>query len=127
MSKIKLGNRPKSFTKTVKFDMLEGGKASIECTFKYRTRTEFGVFIDALVADAGVKPEVAEDKFSMTDLMSQTAGSNAKYLLQVLEAWNLEEDLTLANAQQLADELPAAAAAVMETYRLAVTEGRLGN
>ncbi len=127
MSKIKLGNRPKSFTKNVKFDMLEGGKASVECTFKYRTRTEFGEFIDALVADAGVKTEVTEDKFSMTDLMSQTAGSNAKYLLQVLDAWNLDEDLTLANAQQLADELPAAAAAIMETYRLAVTEGRLGN
>lgn len=127
MSKIKLGNRPKSFTKIVKFDMLEGGKGSIECTFKYRTRTEFGTFIDGLVSDAGVKTDVSDDKFSMSDLMEKTAGSNAKYLLQVLEGWNLDEDLTLANAQQLADELPAAAAAIMETYRMAVTEGRLGN
>lgn len=128
MSKIKLGNRPKSFTKTVKFDMLEGGKATIECTFKYRTRTEFGVFVDELVAAAGVKAEPVEDgQFSMSDLMTKTAGSNAKYLLQVLEAWNLDEDLTQANAQQLADELPGAAAAIMEAYRMAVTEGRLGN
>jgi hypothetical protein len=127
MSKIKLGNRPKSFTKIVKFDMLEGGKGSIECAFKYRTRTEFGVFIDELVSDAGVKTEASDDKFSMSELMQKTAGSNAKYLLQVLEGWNLDEDLTLANAQQLADELPAAAAAIMETYRMAVTEGRLGN
>jgi hypothetical protein len=127
MSKVKLGNRPKAFTKNVKFDMLEGGKATIECTFKYRTRSEFGTFIDELVSDAGVKPDADETKFSMADLMEKTAGSNAKYLLQVLDAWNLDEDLTLANAQQLADELPAAAAAIMETYRLAVTEGRLGN
>jgi hypothetical protein len=127
MSKIKLGNRPKAFTKTVKFDMLEGGKGSIDCTFKYRTRTEFGEFIDGLVKESGVQVEAEDGKFSMTDLMEKTAGSNAQYLLKVLDAWNLDEDLTLANAQQLADELPAAAAAIMETYRLAVTEGRLGN
>ena len=48
-TKIKLGSRPKSFTRIVKFPMLEGGEGSIECTFKYRTRSEFGVFIDALV------------------------------------------------------------------------------
>jgi hypothetical protein len=127
MSKIKLGNRPKAFSKTVKFDMIEGGKGSIECTFKYRTRTEFGEFIDGLVKESGVQVEAEDGKFSMTDLMEKTAGSNAQYLLKVLDAWNLDEDLTLANAQQLADELPAAAAAIMETYRLAVTEGRLGN
>lgn len=127
MSKVKLGNRPKAFTKTVKFDMLEGGKGSIDCTFKYRTRTEFGEFIDGLVKESGVQVEADDGKFSMTDLMEKTAGSNAQYLLKVLDAWNLDEDLTLANAQQLADELPAAAAAIMETYRLAVTEGRLGN
>ena len=100
----------------------------LECTFKYRTRHEFGVFVDGLVADANIKPDpAAEDKFSMADVMQKTAGANAKYLLQVLDAWNLDEDLTMANAQQLADELPAAAAAIMETYRAAVTEGRLGN
>lgn len=127
MSKIKLGQRPKSFEKVVKFEMLQGGTGTIKCNFKYRTRTEFGVFIDSLVSDAGAKAEVTDDKFSMAALMEKTAGSNAKYLLDVLEGWNLDEDLTLDNAQQLADELPGAAAAIMETYRLAVTEGRLGN
>jgi hypothetical protein len=127
MSKVKLGNRPKSFEKSVKFDMLEGGSAQIKCIYKYRTRAEFGVFIDSLVAESDAKNEVTSEKFSMAELMEKTAGSNAKYLLQVLEGWSLDEDLTLANAQQLADELPAAAAAIMETYRLAVTEGRLGN
>lgn len=126
-TKIKLGSRPKSFTRIVKFPMLEGGEGSIECTFKYRTRSEFGVFIDALVESAGAKPKEDGEKFSMEELMERTAGQNAKYILDVLEGWNLDEDLNQANVQQLADELPAAAAAIMETYRTAVTEGRLGN
>jgi len=126
-TKIKLGNRPKNFKRIVTFDMLEGGKGSIECTFKYRTRSEFGVFIDRLMAAAGTKERTEGDKFSMAELMEKTAGQNAEYLLDVLESWNLDEDLNKPNAQQLADELPAAAAAIMETYRTAVTEGRLGN
>jgi len=126
-SKIKLGSRPKSFTRIVKFPMLEGGEGSIECTFKYRTRSEFGVFIDALVESAGAKPKEDGEKFSMAELMERTAGQNAKYILDVLEGWNLDEDLNQANVQQLADELPAAAAAIMETYRTACVEGRLGN
>ena len=83
--------------------------------------------LDHDLAALHVQVEVEDGQFSMTDLMQKTAGSNAQYLMKVLDAWNLDEDLTLANAQQLADELPAAAAAIMEMYRLAVTEGRLGN
>ena len=132
MAKIKLGNRPKSFKRIVKFDMLEGGKGAIECDFKYRTRTEFGVFIDQMVAAAeaaGAKKEAeaSAEKFSMTDLMERTAGQNADYILDVLDGWNLDEDLNKVNVQQLADEIPAAALAIMTTYRTAVTEGRLGN
>ena len=126
-SKIKLGNRPKSFKRVVTFDMLEGGKGSIECTFRYRTRSEFGVFIDKLMEAAGAKQQPDGDKFSMADLMEKTAGQNAEYILDVLESWNLDEDLTKPNVQQLADELPAAAAAIMEQYRTACVEGRLGN
>ena len=127
MAKIKLGSRPKSFTRIVKFPMLEGGEGSIECTFKYRTRSEFGVFIDELVESAGAKPKEDGEKFSMAELMERTAGQNAKYILDVLDGWNLDEDLNQANVQQLADELPGAAAAIMETYRTACVEGRLGN
>lgn len=126
-SKIKLGNRPKAFKRVVTFDMLEGGKGSIECTFRYRTRSEFGVFIDKLMEAAGAKAQPEGEKFSMAELMEKTAGQNAEYILDVLESWNLDEDLTKPNVQQLADELPAAAAAIMETYRTACIEGRLGN
>ena len=126
-TKIKLGSRPKSFTRIVKFPMLEGGEGSIECTFKYRTRKEFGEFIDRMIDAAGVKPKAEDEKFSMADLMDRTAGQNAQYIMDVLDGWNLDEDLSQANVQQLADELPGAAAAIMETYRTACVEGRLGN
>jgi hypothetical protein len=125
MSKIKLGSRPKSFSKVVKFPMLDGSTGTINVTYKYRTRTEFGEFIDALMGAASAKSEDGE--FSMAELMEKTAGANADYLLQVIEAWDLDEDFNRANVQQLANELPAAAIAVMETYRSACTEGRLGN
>ena len=115
-TKIKLGARPKSFTRIVKFPMLEGGEGSIECTFKYRTRSEFGVFIDALLESAGANPKDDGEKFSMAELMERTAGQNAKYIMDVLEGCNLDEDLSQANVQQLADELPGAAAAIMEAY-----------
>lgn len=124
MAKIKLGARPKTFTRTVTFDMLEGGKGSIECVFKYRTRKEFGEFVDGILASAGPS---SGDSLSMSELMDLTSGANADYILAVLDGWNLDEDLNKSNVQQLADELPGAVNAIMETYRSALVEGRLGN
>ena len=128
MAKIKLGNRPKSFKRIVKVPMLDGSEGSIEVTFKYRTRSEFGAFIDSITEAAGIKSKADDDaKFSLADLMEKTKESNADYLFKVIEGWNLDEEFTLPNVAQLCDELPGAASAIMETYRLAVTEGRLGN
>ncbi len=127
-TKIKLGNRPKNFKKTVTFPMLDGSTGSIECLYKYRTRSEFGAFIDEIMAAAGeTKSKDDDEKFSLAKLMEKTADSNADYVMSVLDGWNLDEDLNRANVQQLADELPAAVTAIMETYRAAITEGRLGN
>lgn len=127
MAKIKLGSRPKSFKSTVKFPMLDGTEGAIDVNFRYRTRTEFGAFIDKIIADAGDVKPADDGKFSMEELMAKTAGSNADYVLAVIEGWNLDEELTAENVRQLADELPAATAAIMETYRTACTEGRRGN
>lgn len=126
-TKIKLGARPKAFKKAVTFPMLDGSTGSIEVSYKYRTRSEFGAFIDEIMDAAGQKKSGDDEKFSMADLMEKTAGANAEYVMRVIDGWNLDEDLTLANVQQLADELPAAVNAIMETYRVAITEGRLGN
>lgn len=129
MAKIKLGARPKNFKRVVKVQMLDGTEGSIEVVYVYRTRTDFGVFIDEILAAAKVTPKDGEEvpEFSMADLMEKTAGSNADYIMQVLEGWNLDVEFSKENVQQMADELPGVATAIMEAYRVACTEGRLGN
>jgi hypothetical protein len=126
--KIKLGARPKNYKRVVKFPLLEGGEGAVECVFKYRTKTEFGQFIDAIVAGAKVKPALDEDgRVSMADLMEKTSGANADYLLQVLDGWNLDEELSVQTLQQLANEFPGAGAAIREHSRAADTAARPGN
>jgi hypothetical protein len=125
MAKIKLGQRPKSFKRIVSFPLVDDTTGQIEMVFKYKTRSEFGEFIDNILNDAGQAKSNGE--FSMKDLMEKTADSNADYILKIAEGWNLDEEFTRANLQQLSDEIPAATAAIMETYRLAISEGRSGN
>jgi hypothetical protein len=130
MAKIKLGNRPKNFKKTVKVPMLEGGEGSVEVSFIYRTRTEFGAFIDDLMDDAGVKPASQSDddqKFSLEQALAKTIEANADYIMKVVDGWNLDVDFSRDAVAQLCDELPGAAMAIMNDYRTAITEGRLGN
>lgn len=126
MAKITLGKRPTNFKHTVKFKLLDGTEASIEIVYKYRTRKEFGAFIDE-VAAASKQDRPADDELSWAKVMEQTGSSNAEYVMQAVEGWNLDESFTIENVQQLADELPAAIAAIMDTYRNAITQGRLGN
>ncbi|GAB3763469.1 hypothetical protein GCM10028796_17010 [Ramlibacter monticola] len=128
MAKIKLGARPKSFKRTVKFPMLEGGEGAIEVSFKYRTRSEFGAFLDEVMAagKARAQEQPSED-LSVEELHKRTAAANTDYILQIADGWNLDEEFSHANVLQLCDELPGAANAVMEIYRVAINEGRLGN
>lgn len=124
MASIKLGARPKSFKRVVTFPLVEGGEGAVEVSFKYRTRTEFGKFIDSIVSDAQAQ---GDQQFSMADLMERTRDKNAAYLMDVIDGWNLDEPLTRATVEQLCDELPGAATEIMDAYRKATVEGRLGN
>lgn len=124
MAKLILGQPPKSFTRTVTFKMIDGTDAVIECEFKYRTRKEFGEFIDGIFKDAD---EPSTGEFSMKKLMERTSSKNAEYLEAVLLGWNLDVDLDKAALEQMADEFPNAVSTIMEAYRTAVLEGRLGN
>ncbi|MCK6453987.1 MAG: phage tail assembly chaperone [Alphaproteobacteria bacterium] len=127
MSTVTLGKRPSTFKPfTVKFQMPDGSEGSILVTYKYRTRTEFGDLIDGIFKDAGRQRPDGEP-FSMRELMEGTRNKNGDYLAAVIEAWNLDEPLTVESLRQLCDELPAAAAVIMEAYRTAALEGRLGN
>jgi len=127
MAKITLGQKPKAFKRQVSFPMLDGTTGQIEMTFRYRTRSEFGTFIDEMLADAGREKTPNPDDFSMHDLMSKTAEANADYVIKVAEGWDLQDEFTRANVVQLSDEVPAAVLSIMEAYKTAITEGRLGN
>lgn len=125
-NKIKLGNRPKNFKRVITFPLIEGGEGAIEVTYKYRTRQEFGQFIDGIF-NAAKEEQPADGEFKMADLMGKTRDKNAAYLLDVIEGWNLDEPLNRETAEQLCDELPAAAAEIMEVYRSAIVDGRVKN
>lgn len=124
MAKLILGQPPKSFKRAVTFKMIDGTDAVIECEFKYRTRKEFGEFIDGIFKDAD---EPSTGEFSMKNLMERTSSKNAEYLEAVLLGWNLDVDLDKSALEQMADEFPNAVSTIMEAYRTAVLEGRLGN
>lgn len=126
MTKIVLGQRPKSFKRTVTFPMLDGTEGSIECEFKYRTKREYGEFIDRFTAPTAGEA-APQESAGVHVAMEKTVEANADYLLEVLLGWNLDVKLSREALQQLADELPVAARAVMAEYRAVIVEGRLGN
>lgn len=136
MAKITLGKRPKNFKKTISVQMLDGTTGTVECVFKYRTKKEYGEFIDGITeaarasekAKETAKAEEAEVKpFSLAEYLDKSVDAGADYILQILEGWNLDVELSKESVEDLANEFPGAAAAIIETYRTAVTEGRLGN
>lgn len=156
MAKIKLGKRPENFAPVpVTFPMPDGTEGVVNVTYKYRTRKEFGAYIDELIAQATdsaqaeVKAEIAahadavaaataapegEAKpipeikaFSMMELMAKTSGSNADHLLGAVSSWDMGEPLKHETFEQLSDELPAGAIAMISAYRKLCQEGRLGN
>lgn len=130
MAKIKLGNRPKHFKRIITVPLPEGESGTVEVSYIYRTRTEFGAFVDTLFAAAGVQPASQADedvKFSLQVALEKTRDQNADYILKIADGWNLDQEFCRANVVQLCDELPGAAMAIINTYREAVTEGVLGN
>lgn len=127
MAIVKLGQRPKTFkVMTVKFQMPDGTEGEIPVTFKYHTRIEYGELVDGIFKDAGKKRPEGEG-FSMRELMEATRDKNGDYLIKILDSWGLEDALTVENLRQLCAELPAGATAMMDAFRTAAMEGRLGN
>jgi hypothetical protein len=145
MAKIVLGKAPKHFKHSVSFALLDGGTGTIEFNFKYRTTTEYGKFIDAWQAKANEEgaatakrivaaAEQAEKDggevktvFGTAHLMEATVQSRQSFILEVADGWNLDVEFTPESVLQLVDEFPQAAKAVIESYRNALGEGRLGN
>lgn len=136
MAKIKLGARPKTFKHKVAVVLLDGTKGDIEMVYRYRTRAEFGKFIDDLFGAARLDPPRQDDDamaLSLAEALAKTGDTNADYILQVAEGWDLRDaddgaaEFTRDNIAQLCNELPGVALAIINAYRLACMEGRLGN
>lgn len=130
MQKIVFGAAPKSFKKVVQFDGFEGQKMAIEVKFIYRTRTAFGAFLDEMFESAKIKPAGNDDdevRRKIAEVFSGAVEYQAEYLGKIIDGWNLDADLTFENLHHLCDEYPGAALAIIEAYRVAITEGRLGN
>jgi len=130
MAKIKLGASPKNFPLAISVPMLDGTTGTVKVSYIYRTRKAFGEFIDGLMSAAGIKPASTDDadiKDGLAQAMERTIDSNADYILKVVDGWDLDADFSRDSVVQMCNEMPGAALAIMERYRVAVTEGRLGN
>jgi hypothetical protein len=138
--KIVLGKRPTTFARTVTFPMPGEDAGSIEVQFKYRTRSEHAEFTDGLQAEIKATAdaeaarmraavEAGEDIANPTqaEITARQNAFNVRYLLGVVDSWNLDIPFDVESAKQLVDELPAAVGAIVNDYRAAIVEGRLGN
>ena len=128
MAKIRLGSPPKSFPRTIQFDLVDGGRGEIEVQFRYRTREEYARFMDSIYptlyapADGETQGPATMERFA-----SEGVRRDADHVLGALVSWDLEDELNRENVILLANTFPAAILAITEDYRLAVTEGRAKN
>lgn len=123
---IVLGKKPEGIPDTLKIKLPDGADGLLPVTFKYRTRTEFGQFIDGIF---GVEPPAFDGTANTAATQQQraTVQLNGQYIHGCLKDWGLDAPFTLQACIQLADELPGAVQQIMDTYRRLTVEGRLGN
>ena len=130
MAKIILGKRPESFPKKLSVLLPTGETGDITVTYKYRTREEFAEFVDSIFKASAVTPAGKTDeevRFSLAEALAKSTEANTDYILQVATGWDLDAEFSRDAVKQLCNELPGVAVAVIETYRQACVEGRLGN
>jgi hypothetical protein len=129
MAKIKLGDRPKNIKRLVKVALPEGGTATLNMDFIYRTRREMGEFLDEILKEARVKTNAMADDLdlSLAEALATAVEKNAEYIMACATGWDLEDEWTRANVERFCDEYPGVAIAVMTAYRETMSEGKAGN
>jgi hypothetical protein len=128
MTRIKLGARPKNFKRTLQVSLPDGDVGSVQVSYIYRTRTEFGAFVDELMAGLPqTSAPPAGEPLSLAKAMAGNVDQQADYIMRIIDGWDIDQPFDRDHARQLCDELPGIATQIIETYRLAVSEGRLGN
>ncbi|WP_288379838.1 phage tail assembly chaperone [uncultured Massilia sp.] len=138
--KVVLGKRPASFSKEVTFPMLDGSTGCILVDYVYRTRKEHAEFADGVQAGIDAKAKAEGERYQalaaagedlpsvkQADLVAFSLAASADTIMGCVKDWNLDIPFDREAVEQLVDELPAAATAIVASYREAITEGRLGN
>jgi len=139
-TKITLGQRPKSFDKTVEFKMLDGSDGCIPVSYRYRSRKELAEMTDevqsvaraAVAADmeavkAKIEKKEEVEPMKQIDITDREMSLQVDYIMQAVSGWGLDVKFDRAAVEQLVDEVPAAIPALVEAYRAAINQGRLGN
>lgn len=150
MAKLSLNTRPGPFTKKLTIPCAASEPVEVTFTLKYRTRTELAKFNDDYMEDARKRAESFTEKvkaaaaaaaaateegaepvpfkpMSDYELTEQLNAAAAQYVMDVAEAWDCEEPLTLENALRFADLYPAAVPQLAKVYNETLKEGRSGN
>lgn len=143
-TKITLGKRPEKFSKQVTFPMLDGTEGAIVVDYKYRTRSEAAKLSDEMQdkIEARTRADIAKYQEDATaaieagkpapeirpsEVAAREQEIRVMFIMAAVTGWNLDIPFDREAVEQLVDELPAAAAAIIGSYREAVNEGRLGN
>lgn len=132
MPKIKLGAAPKTFKHPVKYELVEGGTDQITMVYTNRTRDEFAAFIDGLYPELKEIPgtNIVQQAIEVVSVIAGSAkarDNDVSFILGCAQGWDLDDEFNGENVRRLVNEFPAAARAVIDTYRVAITEGRLKN
>lgn len=140
MASIKLGSRPKTFSRVVKFMDIDGStEQSIEVKYHYRTRKQFAEMTEKRIqaalaeADAAEKEvayrEAAEVKtrMSVVDIADDSIKANADHLMDIMAGWDLDVPFDRSAVEELCDEYPGAAQAISQNYLAAIQAGHAGN
>ena len=140
-ARVVLGQRPATIRRTISADLPTGSTGIIDIDYRFRTRTDYGSLLDARMgaaksADAERAAASAAavaaggdplPPLTAGELQSLSVKATAEHILDIATGWSLPEPFDLQHVQQLCDELPGVAAAIVDEYRLAIIEGRRGN
>ncbi len=139
MKKLKLGDNPKNFTKTVDIVLLDGGTAPLKVSFIYRTRKQFAAMVDANIAkaeaDAKAAVEAAEQatdeaapkRLTIAESYAAVDKARVDHVLQIADGWDLDDPFNEQSLLQFEDENPGALHAISTAYAQSVAEARAKN
>ena len=127
MAKIILGTTPKTFKRfPVKFKLPDGEDGVINVTFKYKTRSGYGDYLNDLFKSSGEEAPATNADVDFVALYKKTGAKSAEKLVNAIDSWDFEYPLSADTLAQLNDEIPSALAALAGALQGACTEGKLG-